>query len=325
MKPPYRITSEIMELIISISEKIGMVKALHIEKPQAELRKKHKIQTIHATLSIEGNTLELEQVTDIINEKAVKGNVKEINEVKNAIKVYTMLDEFDVHHQQDLLKAHKELMNGLVTDAGRFRTKEVAIAKGKELAHVAPSSKIVKGLVNDLFEYVIKNSDSYLIKSCVFHYELEFIHPFSDGNGRIGRLWQTLLLMKHSPLFEFLPTESLIKNKQADYYRVLGLCDKKGESTDFIVFMLKLILNGLDEIIKKNKTHLTWRDRVLLFQEINGSTDFSRKDYLNYFKGLSTATASRDLHKAFSEKLVYSKGDLNQTRYFFYKKNLKSK
>ncbi len=225
-KPPYQITTQILKLITLISERIGEINATHLYKPATELRKKNRIKTIQSTLEIEGNTLTEEQITAVLENKRVVAPQKDILEVQNAIQVYEHLKSFDPLKLKDLEKAHKILMQGLIEQAGMFRTINVGIVKGSKVEHLAPNGNMVNGLMKDLFAYLNKDADLILIKSCVFHYEFEFIHPFIDGNGRMGRLWQTLLLMQQYPVFEYLPVEALIKDNQAEYYAALSKSDK---------------------------------------------------------------------------------------------------
>ena len=188
MKPPYSITPAIIELISSISEKLGAINATHLQQPKTALRRSNTIKTIQASLAIEGNTLSVEQITAMLDNKRVLAPKKDIIEVQNAIMVYEALDKLKVNSISSFLNAHKTLMQGLVSNPGEFRTSNVGIVKGSKLAHLAPSANRVKALMNDLFAYIKLDKDPILIKSCVFHYELEFIHPFDDGNGRMGRL-----------------------------------------------------------------------------------------------------------------------------------------
>jgi len=250
MKPPYEITGKILNLIASISEKIGEVNAVHLYKPPTELRKRNRIKTIQSSLEIEGNTLTIEQITDLLDNKRILAPKKDILEVKNAIKVYNQLNKFKVYELKSLCKAHKILMKDLIENPGKLRTGSVGIVKGSDIAHIAPPGEMVHSLMTDLFEYLRNDNDLILIKSCVFHYEFEFIHPFIDGNGRMGRLWQTMILKEHSPVFEFLPIESLVKLRQQEYYNVLGKSDKQGASTSFIEFMLEIIQDALEELLK---------------------------------------------------------------------------
>lgn len=317
MKPPYHINAAILQLVVSISEKIGAVNAAYLYKPPAELRKKNRIKTIQSSLGIEGNTLNIEQVTALFENKRVLGPEKEIIEVKNAIAVYERLDKLSAFKLSSFLKAHGLLMKGLIDRPGSLRSKAVGIVKGARLAHLAPPGAQVKPLLNNLFSYLNKDPDPILIKSCVFHYELEFIHPFLDGNGRMGRLWQTLILMKEYAVFEFLPLETLIKKKQAEYYKALALSDKAGHSTPFIEFMLRIIHETLNELLKGQNIHLDTDNRIGLAREFFGKRKFSRKDYLHHFKNISTATASRDLKKAVDQGMVRKSGEKNATVYQF--------
>lgn len=315
MKPPYQITDSILKLVVAISERLGEINATHLYKPPTELRKKNRIKTIQSSLEIEGNTLTEEQITALLNDKRVIAPQKDILEVQNAIKVYEQLREFNPNKLKDLEKAHATLMKGLIEDAGKLRTKNVGIVKGSKVEHVAPSGTMIKGLMNDLFDYLKTDTDVLLIKSCVFHYEFEFIHPFLDGNGRMGRLWQTLILMQKYPVFEYLPVESLIKENQEAYYKALSMSDKKATSTPFIEFMLNIILQALENLLKTQNRNLTAEDRIELYKDIIGENDFSRKDYLLNYKDISQATASRDLKWAVEQEVLVKFGDKRMTKY----------
>lgn len=317
MKPPYEITSRILELISAISEQIGEVKAARLIKPPTELRKKNRIKTIQSSLEIEGNTLTIEQITDLIDNKRVLGPKKDILEVKNAIKVYSKLNSFKVYDLDSLCTAHKLLMAGLVDNPGQLRKTSVGIIKGEDIAHIAPSGEMVYPLIKDLIDYLKNDKDLLLIKSCVFHYEFEFIHPFVDGNGRMGRLWQTIILKDYSKVFEFLPIETLVKERQKDYYNVLGKSDKEGASTSFIEFMLEIINLALDDLLKTQNIKATDTDRINFFKDLIGSKEFSRQDYLRYNKDISSATASRDLKNAVKNRLLIKTGDKRLTKYRF--------
>ncbi|MBZ0099557.1 MAG: Fic family protein, partial [Taibaiella sp.] len=190
MKPPYTITSDILALVASISGKLGAIDAAHLQKPPATLRRKNRIRTIQSSLEIEGNTLTEEQITALLENRRVIAPKEDILEVQNAISVYEAIRKFNPYNIKHLQEAHKILMAGLVEKPGVFRTKNAGIVKGSKLTHVAPAGVMVKGLLKDLFAYLGKDKDILLVKSCVFHYEFEFIHPFADGNGRMGRLWQ---------------------------------------------------------------------------------------------------------------------------------------
>ena len=319
MKPPYEITGNILSQIASISERIGEVNAIHLSKPPTELRKRNRIKTIQSSLEIEGNTLTIEQITDLLDNKRIIAPQKDIIEVKNAINVYNRLDDFKVYSLKSLCYAHKILMQELIENAGILRRTSVGIVKGEQLAHLAPPGEMVKPLMTDLFGYLKKDSDLLLIKSCVFHYELEFIHPFLDGNGRMGRLWQTLILKQYSPIFDFLPIETLVKKKQQDYYNVLGCSDKKGTSTDFIEFMLEIIKEALENLLETQNITLTNIDRIDKYRDLIGLNEFSRLDYMRAFKNISSATASRDLKKAVEKGYIQKFGEKRLTKYKYKK------
>ena len=316
-KPPYQITTEILALLTKVSEQIGAVNALHLNRPQTELRKANRIKTIQSTLAIEGNTLSDEQITALLNNKRILAPQKDILEVQNAIATYDKLHTFKPFQLKSLLNAHKTLMEGLIRDAGALRAGNVGIVKGSQITHVAPSGNMVPQLLKELLEYIKDDKDPILIKTCVFHYEFEFIHPFADGNGRMGRLWQTVLLMGTYPVLEYLPIESLIKAEQAKYYAALSKSDSLGHSTPFILFMLGCISKALDELLEKPLVAPDPQSRILLFKEVKGKGNFTRKDYLQHFKGLSTATASRDLKLATASGILKKIGDKNSTTYIY--------
>lgn len=319
MKPPYDITPLILKRISAISVKLGEVNANFLSKQSPQLRKQNRIKTIHSSLQIEGNTLTEEQITALLENKKVIGPKKDIQEVLNAIKVYDNIKNYKFHSSKSFLEAHQELMKGLITKPGQYRKQVVGIIKGKRVEHIAPPFANVPFLMNDLFEYVKNQDELTLIKSCVFHYEMEFIHPFLDGNGRMGRLWQTLILMKEYPVFEFLPFETLISESQKEYYRALSLSDKAGNSTVFIEYMLGVIEKSLEGLLQYNNRTLKDTDRLDYFLNL-GMKEFSRKDYMNVFKDISTATASRDLKKGIELGLFKSSGFLNKTVYILIKK-----
>lgn len=315
MKPPYDITPTILKRVASISEKIGAVHANLLSRPSPQLRKQNRIRTIHASLQIEGNTLSEEQITALMEQKPVVGPKKDVLEVLNAIAVYENLKTYNVHSPKSFLQAHKDLMHGLVPDAGAYRKKGVGIVTGSQVKHVAPPFHQVPHAMKALFAYLKNDSELALIKSCVFHYELEFIHPFIDGNGRMGRLWQTLILLQEYPVFEFLPLETLIRDSQEAYYRALSVSDKAGKSTAFIEYMLNVIDGALAALLDFNSRILKDTDRLDYFLQM-GVIEFTRKEYMNMFKTISSATASRDLKKGLELGLFKSKGRLNKTIYW---------
>lgn len=251
--PPYKITDEIMNQVAEIVELISEMEILNPDGMHPLLRKENRIKTIQASLAIENNTLTIEQVTDILDGKHVAGSEKEIREVKNAFKAYDLLPDLDPFLEKDLKKAHGILMGDLVETAGCYRKKSVGVTDGVNIIHLAPPSNIVPANMSNLFAWVRNSKVHPLVKSCVFHYEFEFIHPFLDGNGRMGRLWQTALLAKWKSIFAWIPIENIIRENQQNYYKVLLISDNRGESTIFIKFMLDCILKTLKTIIVNGK------------------------------------------------------------------------
>ena len=251
--PPFEITPKIIDLISKISEKIGEINSLESSARHIELRRESRIKTIHSSLAIENNSLSLEQITAIINGKRVLGAPNEIQEVKNAIQAYDLLLSLDSTKEKDLLRAHALMMKDLVRNNGRYRSGGVGIFNGQNVVHVAPPASSVPALMKDLFRWVKRADVHPLVKSCVFHYEFEFIHPFQDGNGRLGRLWQSAILKDWKKVFAWIPVESLIKKNQAKYYRVLRACDATADSTAFVEFLLLLILKAAEEIVQNEK------------------------------------------------------------------------
>jgi len=314
MKPSYKITSSILKLITSISEKVGEVNANLLNKPSPKLRKQNRIKTIYSSLKIEGNTLTEEQITALLENKRVIGPKKDVLEVLNAIKIYENLEDYSPSREKSFLKAHQNLMEGLIENSGKYRNQSVGIVKGSKIQHLAPPFGNVSYLMKNLFEYLQKSDEIELIKSCVFHYEMEFIHPFLDGNGRMGRLWQTLILMEKYPIFEFLPFETFINKDQEKYYKALAESDKSGDSTKFIEYMLGVIDDSISELLNFNNRTLNEKDRLEYFVSLN-KIKFTRKDYMNIFKGISSATASRDLKKGTELNLFNKLGEKNKTNY----------
>src|SRR3989338_3890963 len=217
MKPPFTITSAILNLCSEITLLLGKYEGLSLPVPQPELRRHARAAGIQSSLAIEGNTLTVEQVTDVIDHKRVSGPAKDIREVKNAVAAYDKIAEYDPDDLGSLLQAHKVLMDGLVKDAGKLRKTNVGVRAGARIVHLAPSYARVPELMDGLFTFLKNEQDLHpLIRSSVFHYELEFIHPFSDGNGRIGRLWQSVILYNYRKIFEYIPVETVIRRRQAE-------------------------------------------------------------------------------------------------------------
>lgn len=279
-----------------------------------QLRKQNRIRTIYSTLHIEGNHLSEDQVSTLLEGKKVLGPQKDILEVTNALSLYDLLPELDPLSEKHFLVAHKQLMNSLIPDAGKYRRKSVGIVKGKKIAHLAPPPSNVPFLMRELFQWVKKSEEITLIKSCVFHYEMEFIHPFIDGNGRMGRLWQTLLLMREYPVFEFLPFENLISRNQKDYYDALAISDKQGASTVFIEYMLRIVDQSLSPYVNGQAPKLKEKDRLAYFLSL-GQGQFTRSDYIAVFRNISAVTASRDLKTGVLKGVIEKTGDKRTATY----------
>jgi Fic family protein len=246
-KPPYRITPGILHSIEQIGEALGKLRAGSDDVVVPALRRGNRIKTVQASLAIEGNTLSIKQVTAVLAGKRVLAQPREIQEVRNAFAAYEEMLMWSPHSRADLLAAHSLLMAGLVDEVGRFRSGGVGIRRGEEVVHIAPPADRVPALVDDLLAWMEHTDEHPLVASCVFHYEFEFIHPFQDGNGRLGRLWQTLLLSRWRPVFSLLPVESIIRDRQQDYYTALGRSDENADATPFIEFMLDAILQAIVE------------------------------------------------------------------------------
>lgn len=315
-QPPFTITPKILDLVSQISEAVTKLEFLEPQNITPMLRKANKIKTITGTLEIEGNTLGVEKVTAILEGKRVLGSVREIAEVQGAIKVYDALESFEYKNLDDLLSAHQMLMAEILTKAGSFRTKNVGVGSDEGVVHVAPPHGQVPSLMQDLFVW-LKESDIHpLIKSSVFHYEFEFIHPFIDGNGRIGRLWQSLILHDWKDIFSNIPVESVVKDAQEQYYEALEASGTLGESTPFIEFMLEAILltckKVLDEtqnvpIIVPKNVPLKRLDQIIGCMKENRDVTIEQ---LAQLCDVSSKTVNRDIAKLKDEGRVERVGSL---------------
>lgn len=273
--PPFHLTDAIIEKISEISELVGRLTSWQDMNATPKLRRDNRIRTIHSSLAIENNSLSLDQVTAIVNGKRVLGAPKEIQEVKNAFDAYEHLLTFDPYSTDDLMRAHKILMSELVCEAGMFRSGGVGVFNGDKLIHMAPPANMVSELINNLLTWAKTTKMHPLVKSCVFHYEFEFIHPFADGNGRMGRMWNTLLLCEWKPLFAWLPIESLIRERQDVYYSALASSDRAADATPFVEFLLEVIFDTLNEIsqmqLEEPMENISHSVRLLL-EKLDGDT-----------------------------------------------------
>lgn len=260
-KPPFEIDETITELIAEIAELCGEISINNNLSTNPVLRKENRIKTIHSSLAIEQNTLSLDQVTALINGKKVLGPRKDITEVNNANKIYNCLQKLDAYSMKDLLYAHKIMMKDLIKDAGQFRKTNAGVFAGDVLVHAGTPGKYVSIVMEDLFNWLSASKFHPLIKSCLFHYEFEYIHPFADGNGRIGRLWHTLILSKWKSFFVWVPIESLIHDNQQAYYGAIEKSNKETDCKYFVYFMLDIIKQSLLEL--KKSSRISNEDRVL--------------------------------------------------------------
>jgi Fic family protein len=262
-QPPYTITPEILNRVAAISETIGRLTVLTDHARALRLRRINRIRTIHGSLAIEGNTLSEAQITAILEGKRVIAPPREVQEVKNALAAYDLFDSWKAEAEKDLLEAHRILMSGLIDEAGIYRSGSVGVMAGQQMIHMAPPADRVPHLMADLFGWLAATDAHPLIASSVFHYEFEFIHPFADGNGRMGRLWQSLIQAHWSPLFADIPVESLIFEHQAEYYQALQESTRQADSVPFITFILRMILDTVTSSTPEVTPEATPEVRVL--------------------------------------------------------------
>ena len=282
-QPPYTITNQILAYVSSISEKIGNISATHNLESKPHLRRNNRIRSIHSSLKIEANSLSLGQVRDVINGKIVLGKQKEIQEVKNAFDAYERIKEIDPYDIEELKHIHGIMTKYLIDESGCFRHGEEGVFNGEECIFMAPPARFVPHLMEELFDWMEREKEEVhpLILSCVFHYEFVFIHPFTDGNGRMARLWHTAILAKWNPIFEYIPIESQIEKFQDDYYDAIAKCHVEGESTVFIEFMLTQIDNILEELLNQ-MTNSTTDDAILDADGANHGADNMEGSFVIY-------------------------------------------
>ena len=297
-QPPFEINERIMADVIEIAELVGRVSVTDKISMNPTLRRTNRIQTIYSSLAIEQNTLDIEQVTAVLSGKRVMAPPKDIAEVQNAYEIYDNMDKLNPYSIDDLLKAHSVMERGLLNEAGEFRSRPVGVADSEgNILHFGTLPQYVPKLVQELLEWTEKSEIHLLIKSCVFHYEFELIHPFADGNGRMGRLWHTLLLSKWNPIFAWLPIESIIHDNQSEYYNAINVSNNNGNSTVFIEFMLSVIKQALQESINDKPKNISSKSD-LRWNKINDyleTHEYILNSDVQKLLGVSSATATRIL------------------------------
>ena len=319
LSPPFKITNEILNFIYEIGELVGKISAEKEFEKNLTLRRENRIKTIYSSLAIEQNTLTLEQVTNVINGKRVLAPPKDIKEVQNAYEIYERLEELDENSVKDLLLAHKIMTSELIKESGRFRSKNAGVYQGDKLIHMGTLPEYIPELINNLFLW-LKNSEEHpLIKSAVFHYEFEFIHPFQDGNGRIGRLWHSLILSKWKKFFAWLPIESLVQKYQKEYYIAINNSNRDGESKEFILFMLNIIKETLIELIEIQKVTDKVTDKnkekiKSLIEYLDQNNSINNKEAQNLLD-ISESTAKRFLNKLVKENILEAIGEYKARKY----------
>lgn len=297
-QPPFEINERIMADVIEIAELVGRVSVTDKISMNPTLRRTNRIQTIYSSLAIEQNTLDIEQVTAVLSGKRVIASPKDIAEVQNAYEIYDNMDKLNPYSIDDILKAHSVMERGLLNEAGEFRSRPVGVADSEgNILHFGTLPQYVPKLVQELLEWTEKSEIHLLIKSCVFHYEFELIHPFADGNGRMGRLWHTLLLSKWNPIFAWLPIESIIHDNQSEYYNAINVSNNNGNSTVFIEFMLSVIKQALQESINDKPKNISSKND-LRWNKINDyleTHEYILNSDVQKLLGVSSATATRIL------------------------------
>ena len=304
--PTYTISTKIIDLVARIAEKLGEIRSSGEYSRNLRLRKINRLRSIQSSLAIENNTLSLGQVTDIVEGKNVLGLPHEIQEVKNAYRAYEHLPEYDPYSVRDFLKAHKIMTSDLVKAAGHFRSQGIGVFEGTKLIHAGANYKFVPQLITDLFTWAKKTDAHPLIKSSIVHFEIEFIHPFMDGNGRIGRLWQTLILSKWNELFAWLPVETVVYENQQGYYDALQMAGKTANSEIFIEFMLHVVLQALEELPSRKITDI--------FTDI--FTDKLSKTELEFIEQIAGYLDRNGEITNYRAQLLTNKSDISVKKYF---------
>jgi Fic family protein len=295
---------------------LGRLEGLRLERPQPLLRKRNRVRTVHATTAIEGNRLTHDEVIAVLDGRRVAARASDLTEVLNANAAYERLTSFRATSATSLLRAHGVLMKGLVHDAGRFRAGSVGVLRGTRVLHLAPPAHLVDSHVRALLAWVRSTRAPLLVAGCALHYELLFIHPFSDGNGRLARLWQQVVHLGVSPVLAYVPVESVIRERQRTYYTVLRRCDSKGDCSEFILFCLNALGEALDHFARQARPEREdAAARLDSFLRARGPAPFTRAEYLAFHPRLSTASASRDLANGVSMRRLARQGTRATARY----------
>lgn len=316
-KPPFTMTEEITNLVIEIAELTGRISVTDSLSKNPMLRRENRIRSIHSSLAIEQNSLTVNQVSDVIEGKRVLGPPQDIREVKNAYEAYELLTRLNPYSVKDLLKAHKVMMGDLVKESGVFRSKGVGVYAGADLIHAGTLPQYVPDLMRELFAWLKESKLHPLIKSCIFHYEFEFIHPFADGNGRTGRLWHTLILAKWKKFFLWTPIETIIHEKQDNYYQALNAANTAGESTVFVEFMLKIIYEMICELAKNEAGQPSGKIEDRLLELLRQNERHSAKS-LSLELGISERQVQRILKELKDLGVIEHKGANRNGKWIVY-------
>jgi Fic family protein len=317
--PPFTITAATMHNCLEIMQRVGRLEAEGAVVPQPTLRRQNQLRTIHGTLAIEGNSLSEAQMTAVMSGKRVAGPRQHVQEVLQTVAVYDQAKRLNPASEKDFLAAHRLLMAGLLPRPGGYRNGGVGIFLGSTVTHVAPPASQVPRLMAQLFTWVKQQKElPSMVVSSVFHYELEFIHPFADGNGRMGRLWQHVMLVNAHPIFQYIPVESIISARQKEYYDVLAACDAAADCSAFIEFCTKSLLEALQ--LHSKQVRVRPQDPQQRLDEAHRTLQgklFSRQEYMQVFRHISSATASRDLSLGVRLECLQISDSGNKTRYRF--------
>lgn len=318
-RPPFTLSPEILGLCEDIHRRVGAIDALSGATPRVQLRRRSLVRTVQATVAIEGGTFDEAHVTALLEGRRVAGSRSAIAEVANALRAYEAARRWQPGRAKHLLAAHAVLLKGLTEEAGRFRRGGVGILQGDRVAHVAPPAGRVPELVENLLDFVARDREvSLLLRAALCHYELEFIHPFADGNGRMGRLWQHRIHLELHPAFAHVPVEATVRDRQRGYYAALGASDRSGDAAPFLAFSLRATRDALEEFAAELRPEpATATTRLARARAHFGSATFARGDYARLFPAMSLPTASRDLRKGVDEGDLEREGRQATARYRF--------